>query len=137
MTDCCGEYIERAGVVVIFRNKILLVLGKYAQKWGIPKGEVLDNEQIIDAAVRELYEETGLIIDEDIKNLLVPSFSTKYTHYFKIDISNININYHPSIKDKGEIKKCKFMSFDALERLNNKMLNHDLRHFCKIIKKIL
>ena len=41
--------VERAGVVVFYKGKILTVLGKVSNKWGLPKGELKDNESLLDA----------------------------------------------------------------------------------------
>lgn len=120
--------VERAGMVVIYKKKILTVLGKASNKWGLPKGEMFENEKVIDAAIRELYEETGLVIEEDMKNKIEPFFSTEYTHYFKLDISNNEYSYSLNIQDKNEIKKCKFMS---INNINNLYTNHDLRYLLK------
>ena len=51
-----------AGCVIVKNNKILMV--KEAKKkcygqWSFPGGHVEENELITDAAIREVYEETG------------------------------------------------------------------------------
>jgi 8-oxo-dGTP diphosphatase len=54
-----------AGIVVIQDNKILLVHPTGSPWWGtysIPKGEVDKKEDILDAAIRETLEETGIKI---------------------------------------------------------------------------
>ena len=53
------------GVAVVVRknDSILLVreaTGRYAGKWGIPKGRVDEEETPLDAALRELKEECGI-----------------------------------------------------------------------------
>lgn len=52
-----------AGVVFIYKNKILLLHPKN-EKWtnsfSYPKGGINDNENIIDAAIRETEEEIGI-----------------------------------------------------------------------------
>lgn len=48
-----------AGGVVIFGNAILL-LKKYNGDWVLPKGKVEENEEINDAATREVLEEGGV-----------------------------------------------------------------------------
>lgn len=126
--------VERAGIVVIYKNKILIVLGKVSNKWGLPKGELSNNETVIDAAIRELYEETGIHIDENMKSHLEPFFSTKYTHYFKFNLSNLEFCISPHIIDKKEIKKCKFASISSI---NNMYANHDLKYLFNNCNKLL
>lgn len=56
-----------AGLVIIQDNKILLVhptKAPWYNTYSIPKGHVEKNETLIDAAVRETYEETGILIAE-------------------------------------------------------------------------
>lgn len=64
----------RAGFVVIHNNKILLVKqktnninGKIVEgKWSFPKGGTAPVDQsLLDTALRELYEETGLVPKND------------------------------------------------------------------------
>jgi len=54
-----------AGLVVIQDNKILLVHPSGSPWWGtysIPKGEIEKKEDIVEAAIRETLEETGIKI---------------------------------------------------------------------------
>jgi ADP-ribose pyrophosphatase YjhB (NUDIX family) len=56
-----------AGLAVIYQNKILLVHPTNAPwigSYGIPKGEIEDGENLIDAAIRETAEETGIYFDK-------------------------------------------------------------------------
>jgi ADP-ribose pyrophosphatase YjhB (NUDIX family) len=58
------------GVIVTNTNDILLghVTGQDA--WDIPKGMPIEGETFFNAAIRELKEETGLILDSSIFNIL-------------------------------------------------------------------
>ena len=56
-----------AGLVVIQKGSILLVHPKGSSWYGtysIPKGHIEEGEKILDAALRETREETGLMIDK-------------------------------------------------------------------------
>jgi len=61
------ESRSAAGVAIIYNNKILLVhpTGASWQKGtcGIPKGGIDPHEDTLDAALRELKEETGITLD--------------------------------------------------------------------------
>lgn len=48
-----------SGGVVVFGNAILL-LRKYNGDWVLPKGRVEKNEELVEAAKREVKEETGV-----------------------------------------------------------------------------
>lgn len=52
-----------AGVVVTDGNSLLLCHVTGAKHWDLPKGKIDLGEEPITAAVRELREETGLIVD--------------------------------------------------------------------------
>ncbi len=53
---------NRVRVLVTSKNKILLQKTSYGlQKWSVPGGGVDRGESTIDAAVREMYEETGIV----------------------------------------------------------------------------
>ncbi len=56
-----------AGGVVVFGNAILL-LRKYNGDWVLPKGRVEKDEQIQEAALREVREETG--VDAQVERYL-------------------------------------------------------------------
>jgi len=50
---------QSAGGIVINNGKVLLVLQKF-DIWSFPKGHVEENEDLLDAAKREIYEESGV-----------------------------------------------------------------------------
>lgn len=58
---------KAAGVCVLYKDHILLVHASDANKernaFGIPKGGIDDGENYLDAAIRELREETGISIN--------------------------------------------------------------------------
>ena len=51
---------KRATAVVIKNGKVLLVRDKGKQKFSLPGGGIHRDEPTLSAAIRELYEETGL-----------------------------------------------------------------------------
>jgi predicted NUDIX family NTP pyrophosphohydrolase len=70
-----------------FRNKDL-------GAWSIPKGEFLDNEEAIDAARREFFEETGLSVDGDfiaLNPVILKSGKKVYAWALEGDIDHENI----------------------------------------------
>jgi 8-oxo-dGTP pyrophosphatase MutT (NUDIX family) len=114
---------RRAGVILCYNNKVLLVLGKISNKWSFPKGELMEHESFIEGAMRELYEETGIVMDTEILEN-AEKIVTEYTTYFKVNIEDMGFLPNPKIIDKKEIKKCRFIN---ILNLNNLKVNHDIK----------
>lgn len=74
---------KSAGVIVILKNKKFLLVHPTGHKWensfSFPKGGIEDGEKKIDAAIRELFEETSVVVTkEQISNPKEP-IVIKYT----------------------------------------------------------
>lgn len=54
-----------AGCIIIRNNKVLLIHQKNGDFWGFPKGHIEDGETEVEGALREVREETGLIVEID------------------------------------------------------------------------
>tara|TARA_B100000953_G_C17845808_1_gene366628 strand:+ start:61 stop:492 length:432 start_codon:yes stop_codon:yes gene_type:complete len=63
------QKVECAGGIIINQfNKIAIVNQNY-DSWSLPKGHIDKGETAIDAAIREIYEETGIINPTLIKKI--------------------------------------------------------------------
>lgn len=115
--------IESAGLVVLHKNRILLVKPQGANQnelFSIPKGIIDEGEPIIDAAIRETFEETGILIPKekinDLKsytiNYINSSMITKRVHYFFADISDMKMDEIIAEKNvqKNEIQFAAFFT---------------------------
>ena len=58
-----------ASGLVINNGKVLLVFHPFIKRWFQPGGHIDDGELPIDAAIREVYEETGFVCVPDSKDL--------------------------------------------------------------------
>jgi len=80
------------GVIPVFKDKdgfhILLVKNSKGGHWGLPKGTPEKNEEPIETATRELFEETG------IKNI---DIKTEVTFEEKYDFEKDGIFYRKTI----------------------------------------
>ena len=60
----------RTGGGVVVNNKgLILVVSQHGTSWSLPKGHVDEGEEEIDAAKREIYEESGIRDLELVKEL--------------------------------------------------------------------
>jgi ADP-ribose pyrophosphatase YjhB (NUDIX family) len=118
---------ESAGLVVIHDNKILLVHPKGSKWYGtysIPKGNIEKGENILTAALRETYEETGIQfhayqIDPNdqgyvnYKNAAGEIY--KKVHFFILEL-NEPIEPDSYELDKEEVDWCGFLTKEEAEK---------------------
>ncbi len=71
------ELEKSAGAIVFHRGEDLEYLLIYATYWEFPKGMVEPNESEVEAAVREVREETGLSIE------LVAGFREEINYFYR------------------------------------------------------
>lgn len=130
--------IERVGVFITDRTsgKVLIVKGNEAHKWSIPKGAMNVGESFRQTAMRELYEETSLVIDlcdiyrtTKIRNVL----------YYHVVLDNDAQELNLTTNDPGEICQIGWFSIDHIKTLNcnyglSKMINFNIIKY-NIIKK--
>jgi putative (di)nucleoside polyphosphate hydrolase len=82
-----------AGTIIHDNNSLLVCHVTDKPYWDIPKGLIENNEDPLDAAMRELYEETG-IDNRDLKNYkvkilgLVPYLNNKDLYLFDITLTD-------------------------------------------------
>jgi 8-oxo-dGTP pyrophosphatase MutT (NUDIX family) len=51
-----------ASGLVIHENRVLLIFHPYVKRWFQPGGHIDEGELPVDAAIREVYEETGFFV---------------------------------------------------------------------------
>ena len=118
--------VQSFGIIPIFLDKnnfkILVVKNKKSGQWGLPKGTPEINEQPLQTAKRELFEETKIIADNvEIE----PTFSENYSFEIIGTKYNKTVVYYIYFTDKmiannnsEEIEQTKWVSFkEAIETL--------------------
>lgn len=118
-----------AGCVVQDNNRILMVQegqGVEKELWNFPSGRLEDNEKILNAAIREVEEETGYKIS--ISGLLgiynFISINNEHAIFFCYvgQVTAGILKY-----DNNEIINVKWLSFDEINELNDdKLRTHTL-----------
>ena len=113
--------INGAGILLIDKDrKVLLQLRTDSNSWGIPGGCVNIGESLQDAAKREVYEETGLIVD-DLQLFNVYSGDQQHWIYpdgnevYIINTVFISNCFHGILKaDEVESKEVKFFDINNI-----------------------
>lgn len=95
--------IDSYGIIPLVQDgqswKVLLILHREGNHWGFPKGRPEPGEQPLQAAVRELKEETGLIAEEILKQ---EPFVEKYQFRRKSEVVLKTAHYFPA-RVSGEL----------------------------------
>ena len=130
------EHNASVGIIPILNNKEIILIKQYRHAANeylieIPAGKIESKESPVEAAKRELEEETGFIGDLTplTKCYLAPSYDTELMHLFvaknifKIDNSTLKMDDDENISNMivklddaiqycftGEIKDCKTIS---------------------------
>jgi len=111
-------------------KRYLLVKGRQSNKWSFPKGHRNRGELAIDCAVRELYEETGIVITKPCEYpksvILSRNRDGSGPEYFYFEVDS-ELNTH--INDVREIIDIGWFSINEMEHMNG---NIDITRFVKL-----
>jgi mutator protein MutT len=107
--------------VIIFNNEgqVLMLHRSDNDCWCFPGGAIELGEKVEEAAVREVFEETGLEV-QGLKLFGVFSGEELYYQYphgdevYNIDVVYIADKYHGEIRISNEGKDIRFFSIDSL-----------------------
>jgi len=130
------------GIILFYnfpRSRKYLLVKQHQGHWGFPKGHIEKNEKLIETALRELKEETGIKKIEFIKRKIWLrdnySFYNSNAKIIKIVDYFIAESLVNKVKiDFDEILNFKWLTFDkALDRLTFKESKKILKQANKII----
>lgn len=106
---CGKEMYARGGVIVLCDDRVLVVRGREHQQLGLPKGRKNKDETLLQAAERELKEETGLVLNEPLTN-----HATFYGPRAIYYVVNVHKKMAVSLGDAVELDYVGWMSIDEL-----------------------
>lgn len=126
------------GIIPIFKNKegfyVLLVKNTKGGHWGLPKGTPEKNEEPMDTARRELFEETG-IKSIDIKTDVI--FEEKYDFEQNGILYNKIVIYYPGFVSEmtkgGQLDQIDELKWIKIKEAKN-ILTH--RSAIDVVKKL-
>jgi len=114
------------------KNKILLVQSR-GQMWGPPKGSIKENEEVVDCAIREVKEETGLDIEE--KNFLGSIIIKSKAQYYFTNMNETDVVLQTHIED-NDANGIGWFDVDCMNSLINDGLITINQHCRILIKKV-
>lgn len=126
---------KSAGLIIIYNKKMLLVHptgASWKNSYSIPKGKIEKGEKIVEAAIRETMEETGVIIRIDQIKGDGPTINYskeggkvyKRLHSFIVEIDSLDqINLKGEVIDKKMLppREVDWAGFVDLHDIENKI----------------
>lgn len=123
-----------AGLAVVYKEKLLLV-HPTKQSWkgtySIPKGKIDKGEEVIDAAIRETWEETGIKVPKSLigKQGVEVRYKKKNRTYKKVlwfpvlidELSQIGIDKEIVDKDKLALDEVDWAGFLGKKELKDRI----------------
>lgn len=118
------------------QDKILLVLGRLSMVWSLPKGHRKSQESSFQCALRELYEETGITIDQTHLNFSeLPYKRLKIGRYYLLEFPE---EVEPCPHDEKEIVSAQWFSpTEIYDLIDRKQANIDVRRLGSLLKETL
>ncbi len=122
-----------AGILIVYKDKILLchpTNAPWKETFSPPKGLVDENEDLIDAAIRECKEEVGISINrEQIGDRFIVPYRKGRNLYKKVFLYKVTINSLSEVgldtevldKDKLQLEEVDWAGFVPKSELNEKI----------------
>ncbi|WP_201199345.1 NUDIX domain-containing protein [Pseudomonas sp. S37] len=111
---------ERHSTVICMQEGKILLVRKEAPEWSLPGGKIDPGENHLEAAQRELSEETTLPLT-DARFLAHHVFETEEHYLYQMSVSD-SLQPRPS----DEIVECRWFKVDELATANVKPTNIEL-----------
>lgn len=114
---------EKSCGIIVFKDKKVLMVHQINDIWGFPKGHVEANETEEETALREVFEETGIVAK------IIPSFREVNTYSPRENVMKDVIFFVGTCTDTSinmqltEIDKCEFV---PINEVTDKLLHKEL-----------
>ena len=112
-----------ASGLVIHNKKVLLIFHPFIKRWFQPGGHIDDGESPVDAAIREVYEETGFrcLLDSSSLDPLDIDIHEIPANLQKGEDAHLHIDLLYRLKPIGEEKSSEDISWDwfSLEQVHS------------------
>ena len=109
-----------SGILLMRENQVLLQRRKDNGLWGIPGGSLEPGESLEEAAIRETYEEVGLVIDQ-LSLFKVYSGKDQFYVYpngdqiYDVCVAFLSHDFHGELAaDQNEVLEVAFFSLEKL-----------------------
>ncbi|KVD45953.1 NUDIX hydrolase [Burkholderia sp. ABCPW 11] len=103
--------IKERATVVCYRDERVLLVTRAASRWALPGGTIKRGETPLEAAHRELCEETGMT-GQDLTYSMQFTGLAKIHHVFFAEVAP-----DQTPQANNEIEKCKWFPIDGVDRL--------------------
>lgn len=122
-----------AGLAIVWQGRVLLVhtRGRGPLGWGIPKGGIEPGETPLDAALREVWEETGiqvppaLVMPTAYQYLVNSRWGGKLVHYYLVPVQELEqLGLQEPKVPKGQLQRAEVdrARFMGLERASSSIM---------------
>jgi 8-oxo-dGTP pyrophosphatase MutT (NUDIX family) len=115
-------------------DKILLVLGRLSYLWSLPKGHRKSQESSFQCALRELWEETGISVDQTNLNFSdLPYKRLKVGRYYLLEFPEV---IQPCPRDEKEIVSAQWFTPEEIyDLIDRNLTNVDVRRLGSFLKQ--
>jgi ADP-ribose pyrophosphatase YjhB (NUDIX family) len=111
-----------SGVLLVRENQVLLQRRKDNGLWGIPGGSLEPGESLEEAAIRETFEEVGLMIDELTLFKVYSGKDQFYTYpngdqIYDVCVAFLSRDFHGELQaDASEVLELAFFPLEELPK---------------------